>query len=249
MLSVTAQAGVVVHMADRQSGAAAQAKDNSVIYAQDGFLRIDDLDDQGRVDRMTLFRDGVVWRVEVPKRTFQKYDKNAMRALQGGMQAQMQAALQNMPPDKRAAFEARIQAMQQRALDFSLSDAGRGDRVDAYACEIWQMSRNGKPSAEYCVASKGSLPGGDELVNASHKAAAIANEVLSAAPQFARAMPPLYILYGKMEGFPVMVRQLSGGRSTNDTILTKIERQSLAADKFQIPQGFTETQPGAGGAD
>jgi hypothetical protein len=177
---MSAQAGVVVHMA-RKGSAADQAKDHSVIYAQDGFLRLDDLDDQGRVVRLTLFRDGVVWQVEVPKRTFQKFDKNAMAAMQGGMQGRMQAMMQNMPAEKRALFEQRIKTMQQKTADYSLSDAARSDRVDSYACEIWQMSRNGKPSEEYCVASKGSLPGGDELVNASHKAAATANDILSAA--------------------------------------------------------------------
>lgn len=244
LLSMTAQAGVVVHMA--QKGSADKAKDRSVIYAQDGFLRVDDLDQQGHVDRMTLFRDGVVWQVEIPQRTFQKFDKNAFAATMGGRQAQMQAMLANLPPEKRAVMEARMQAMQNKPLDYSLADAGRSESVNSYSCEIWQMTRNGKISAEYCVASRGSLPGGDELVNSSHKAAAIASDVVSAVPQMARAVPPLFILYGKMEGFPVLVRQISGYSTPDETVLSRIERQTLAADKFQIPQGFTETQLDAG---
>ncbi|HEY2465386.1 MAG TPA: hypothetical protein VGI32_15105 [Steroidobacteraceae bacterium] len=247
MLTVTAQAGVVVHMA--QKGAAGeQAKDRSVIYAQDGFLRVDDLDSQGRVDRMTLFRDGVVWQVEIAERTFQKFDKNAFAAQQGGMQARMQAMAATLPPDKRAVFEARMQAMQQKAIDYSLADAGRSERVNTYSCEVWRVTRNGNVSAEYCIAAKGSLPGGDELVDASHKAAAIAVDVVSAVPQMAQAVPPLYLLYGKMDGFPVLVRQISGNSTADETSLSRIERQALAPEKFEIPHGFTETQPGAGRA-
>ena len=244
LLSMTAQAGVVVHMA--QKGSADKAKDKSVIYAQDGFLRVDDLDEQGHVDRMTLFRDGVVWQVEIPQRTFQKFDKNAFAALMGGRQTRMQAMLATLPPEKRAVMEARLQAMQNKSIDYSLADAGRSETVNSYSCEVWQMTRNGKVSAEYCVASKGSLPGGDELVNSSHKAAAIATDVVSAVPQMAQAVPPLFILYGKMEGFPVRVRQISGRSTPDETVLSRIEQQTLAADKFQIPQGFTETQPGEG---
>jgi hypothetical protein len=61
----------------------------------------------------------------------------------------------------------------------------------------------------------------------------------------AHAVPPLFILYGKMEGFPVLVRQISGS-TPDETVVSRIERQTLPADKFQIPQGFTETQPDAG---
>ena len=249
LLSVTAaHAGVVVHMAQKSSSGD-QAKERSVVYAQDGFLRIDDLDGEGHVQHLTLFLDGVIWRAEVAQRTFQKFDKNAMAVRQNGMQERMQAMMQNMPPEKRAMFEERMKAMQQHAVDYALSDTGRSEHAGSYPCEIWQLSRSGKLSTEYCVASKGSLPGGDELVNASHKAAAVAADVMSASPMIAKAMPPLYTLYGKMDGFPVLVRRMSGGKPSEETIVTAIERKSLPADKFAIPQGFTETQPGAAGAD
>jgi hypothetical protein len=51
-----------------------------------------------------------------------------------------------------------------------------------------------------------------------------------------------------MDGFPVLVRHLSGGSHSDENVVTRIERTSLPADKFEIPQGFTETQPGADGA-
>ena len=53
-------------------------------------------------------------------------------------------------------------------------------------------------------------------------------------------------ILARREGFPVLVRQISGYSTPDETVLSRIERQTLPADKFQIPQGFTETQLDAG---
>ncbi len=248
LYATAAQAGVVVHMASKQLPAD-QPKDHSILYAQDGYLRIDGLDDQGHVRDIQLIRDGVIWMVDVPKRTFRKLDKSAMAAQQSGLQDKMQAMMQNMPPERRAMFEARMKAMQAQTHNYTLSDAGRSERVGSYSCEIWQATRDGKISTEYCVAAKGSIAGGDELVAASHKAAAVATDVMSASPQMSRAISPIYTLYGKMDGFPVLVRHMSGGKAEHEETVTAIERQSLAADKFAIPKGFTEATQDNLGAD
>ena len=249
LLAMTAaQAGVVVHMA-RKNSPTDQPKDHEVVYVQDGLLRIDELDAQGHVQDLTLFRDGTIWKVDVQKHTFQKFDKNAMAAQQNGMKDKMQAMMQNMPPQQRALLEERMKAMQQKSSDSTVTDAGRSEHVGSYTCEIWQMSSNSsKLVSEYCVASKGNLPGGDELVNASHKAAAVAADVVAAAPQIAKAMPPIYTVYGKVEGFPVLVRHMVGGKPSSEETVTAIQRQSLPADKFEIPKGFTEIKLGAAGA-
>ncbi len=159
------------------------------------------------------------------------------------MQARMQAAMQNMPPERRAMFEAKMKELQQKTHDYALTNAGHSEHVGSYSCEIWNLARDGKQISEYCVAAKGSLPGGDELIAASHKAATVALDVLSAAPQMAKAMPPIYALYGKMDGFPVLTRHLFNGKTEGEDLVTAIERQSLPANKFEIPKGFTETPP------
>ena len=243
-----AQAGVVVHMGAKGSSDNTP-KPDEVVYAQDGMLRIDKLDNEGHVRDITLIRDGAIWNVEVAKRTFMKFDKNAMAAQQGAMSERMQAALQNMPPDRRAMVEQRMKAMQEETHAYTLTDAGRSEHVGAYSCQIWQASRDGKPIAEYCVAPKGSLAGGDELIAAAHKASMVAVDVSSASPQMARMMSPVYALYGKMDGFPVLTRHIYGGAAHDETFVTGIEKKSLPADQFAIPKGFTEVTPGKSEAE
>lgn len=243
-----AQAGVVVHMGAKGSSDNAPRADQ-VVYAQDGMLRIDKLDDAGHIRDITLIRDGAIWNVEVAKRTFMKFDKNAMAAQQNEMSDRMKAAMQNMPPERRAMLEQRMKAMQQETHAYTLTDAGRSEHVGAYSCQIWQAARDSKPIAEYCVAPKGSLAGGDELVDAAHKASAVAVDIFSASPQLARAMSPVYALYGKMNGFPVLTRHISGGAAESETVVTGIEKKSLPADQFAIPKGFTEVTPGQRASD
>ncbi len=234
-----AHAGVVVHLGDKESADGAP-KNQQVVYAQDGLLRVDKLDDQGRVRDFTLIRDGAVWDIDTQKRTFRKFDKNAVAAQQSEMSDRMQAMLQSMPPEKRAMLEERMKAIQQKTHDYELKDTGRSEHVGAYTCQVWQAVRDGKPVTEYCVVPKGSLTGGDELVTATHNASAIAADVVSASPQMARAISPVYKAYGKLDGFPVLTRHLSDGETHKETIVTGIEKKSLPADQFAIPKGYTE---------
>ncbi len=233
------RAGVVVHMSG-SAGADGAAKHQQTLYAQDGLLRIDKLDEQGKVRDFTVFRDGAIWDVDPQKHTFRKFDKNAMAAEQKVMSDRMQAMMQNMPPERRAMVEQRMKAMQGESHDYQVTNSGRSEHVGAYTCQIWQAVRDGKPVTEYCVVPKGSLTGGDELATATHNASLIAADMASASPQMARAISPVYKMYGKLDGFPVMTRQMSGGGAPEETIVTGIEKKSLPADQFTIPKGYTE---------
>jgi len=242
-----AQAGTVVHL-DRRSLPDGQARPQTVIYAQSGQFRMDTLDAKGHVRDFVLVRDGNIWQVDVEKRSFYKFDKAALAGQQSQMQERMQAMLQNLPPERRAMMEERMKGMMQRMQQTSvtLTDTGRGDRAGSWSCKVWQLLRNGKAVSESCIASRGSLTGGDELVDATHKASAVATDVLSSLPA-TRAAAQQFVLYGKSDGFPVRTRTLSGGRAESEEIVTSIERQSLPADKFAIPKGFTQTT--LGGSD
>lgn len=235
------QAGTVVHL-DRRGLPNGQAHPQSVVYAQGGQFRMDTLDEKGYVRDFVLVRDGSIWQVDVEKRTFYKFDKPALAGQQDQLQERMQAMLQNMPADQRAMMEARMKGMMQKTQQTSvtMTDTGHGDHAGSWSCKVWQLLRNGKAVSESCIASRDTLTGGDELVDATHKASAVAIDVLSSLPA-ARAAAQQFSLYGKVDGFPVRTREISGGKAESEDVVTSIERQSLPADKFAIPKGFTQT--------
>lgn len=177
-----AQAGVVVHFSSK-SLPSGQPHDDQVMYAQDGFFRIDKLDSQGYVREINILRDGVIWSVDVPAHTFRKVDKSAMAARHGAMEDKMKGYLETLPPEKRAMLEQHMASMQQTTHDYSMSDSGSTEHAGSYSCEVWQASRGGKVFTENCIAPQSSIPGGDELVKAAHNAATIAADVISAMPQ------------------------------------------------------------------
>jgi hypothetical protein len=238
------QAGTVVHL-DRRDLPDGKAQPKTVIYAQGGQFRMDTLDDKGHVRDFVLVRDGTIWQVDVEKRAFYKFDKAGLAGQQGQMQQRMEAMLQNMPPERRALMEARMKGMMQKMQQTTatVTDTGHTDRAGSWSCEVWQVLRNGNTVSESCIASRGSLTGGDELVDATHKASAVAADVLSSLPA-TRSTAQRFALYGKVDGFPVRTREISRGKADSEDLVTSIERQSLPADKFAIPKGFTQTTMG-----
>jgi hypothetical protein len=239
--SAAVQAGTVVHF-DRRDGADDKTRPQSVIYAQDGNFRMDTLDEKGHVQDFVLVRDGSIWQVDTEKRTFYKFDKSALSGQQDEMQQRMQAMLQSLPPERRAIMQARMQTMMQSLQQTSMTttDTGHSDRAGSWSCEVWQLLRNGKPINESCVAPSSSLPGGEELVEATHKAAAVAQDVLASLPA-TRSAAQRFAVYGKFDGFPVRTREISGGTTESEDVATSIERRALPADTFAIPRGFTQT--------
>jgi hypothetical protein len=241
MGAAAAQAGTVVHT-EWRSLPDGTPRPHSVIYAQDGQFRMDSLDADGHVQDFVLVRDGSIWQVNVTRRTFYLFDKAAVANQQTAMQGRWQSMLQRLPAEQRAAMEARMQGIMQQAQqsDLSMTDTGHTDRVGSWTCEVWRLQVNGKPMSDACIAPRGELTGGDELVESTHKAADVAADVLGSVVG-ARASQMRMALYGKSDGFPVRTRQLDGDTPEDEEIVTSIKTRPLPPDTFAIPKGFTQT--------
>lgn len=236
LVSLSAEAGSVLKVDAKDS--AGKATPREVYYAQDGMLRVDELDASGAVTRATLVRDGVIWQVDPGERTFTRVDAASLKQMFAGNDSRMEAMLANMPPEKRALMESRMAQMKQKGAttQFTFSDTGRSDHEGQYSCRVWQEQRNGQPFAEYCVVAAASLPAGAELDTAIKKASATVGKVVAAVPQM-EAQAERITRLGTMGGFPARSRV---GTHADEHVLASAQAQSLPADKFAIPQGYTE---------
>jgi len=245
LLATTAHAGAVLKVDARDSSG--KTSPSEVWYAQDGMLRVDSLDSRGEVTRSEIVRDNAIWRVNPGAKTYSRLDQQSVKAMFGARQEQMDAMLARLPPDKRAALEARMQKVQGGASDFSLVDTGKTDQSGKYSCHVWQQLHGSTPFMDFCVVPASSLPDGADLAASLQKALDTLNQVLSGVPQLAKAADHITRL-GKMGGFPVRTRELSStGAPENERVLTSAQAQALPPDKFAIPQGFTEAAPGKEG--
>ncbi|MBV9344240.1 MAG: hypothetical protein JOZ03_04535 [Gammaproteobacteria bacterium] len=249
IIAPAALAGAILKV-DRKDSAG-KTVPHEVYYAQDGMLRIDSVDEHGTVGSFDVVRDGVIWRVDLRNRTFTRVDADTMKQMMGGNSSQLQAALANLPPERRAALQARLSQMQQHggASDYVFTDTGRSEQAGQYSCRVWTETHNGKPFAEYCVVATSSLPAGSELADAMKKAYATASQVLAGVPLAARQAERLTRME-KMNGFPARRRSLgSSGQAEDENVLESAQSQQLPADKFAIPKGFTEKPLGEHGGD
>jgi hypothetical protein len=238
LFSLGAHAGAVLKMDTKD--AAGKTQPFETYYAQDGMLRIDRLDDHGGITGTTLVRDGTVWEIKPAERTFTRVDPAALGQFEGDANSRMQAMIASMPPEKRAMMEARMAQMKQKSAStqFTFTDTGKSDKVGSYSCRLWEEQRNGKPFGQYCVVPTSSLPAGGELETALKKATATAGQILASVPMLA-AQAEHITRFGQMNGFPASART-----SGDEHVLTSAQAQSLPADKFAIPQGFTERKLG-----
>jgi hypothetical protein len=242
--TMSVHAGVVLQVSERELPSGSPAP-SEIYYAQDGMMRIDELNAAGAVTRTNVVRDGVIWEINPQERTFTRIDAATMKSFFGGQNAQMQAMLAKLPPEQQAAMQARVAQMQQRTIAFSYTDAGHADQAGQYSCRVWTEQLSNRPYAEYCVVSSSSLPGGAELSVSMKKALDTVAALTAGVPQMEKSAEH-FSRMEKMNGFPVRQRFLSStGQASREKLLTSADTQSLSGDKFAVPQGFTEKPLGA----
>lgn len=239
LFSLSAHAGAVLKMDTKDAGGKTQPFET--YYAQDGMLRIDRLDAHGGITGTTLVRDGTVWEIDPAERTFTRVDPASLGQFASESSSQMEAMIASLPPEKRAMMEARMGQMKQKAAttQYTFTDTGRSDHAGQYPCRVWEEQRSGKPFAQYCVVPASSLPAGAELETALKKATATAGQIIASVPMLAPRAEHLTRL-GQMNGFPASSRTGGG----DEHVLSSAQAQSLPADKFAIPKGFTEKKLG-----
>jgi hypothetical protein len=190
----------------------------------------------------------VIWEVDTQQRTYTRIDQATAKTFFGAQHGKLDAMLASLPPEKRALMQARVAQMQQPHQD-TFTDTGRTETSGWYSCRMWQELHAGHPYAEYCVVAASSLPGGAELAASMHTAIATTNQLIAGIPQLARSAEHLTRL-DKLNGFPVLQRFLSpSGKVEHEDVLTSAEKRAQPADKFAIPQGFTEKPLGKSASD
>jgi hypothetical protein len=237
----TAHAGVVIHTSGKDLKSGRDA-DHQIYYVQNTLVRIESGDEHGQTRQITLFRDNALWELQPAQHTYTKMDKAAMQQAN----QQMEQQLAGMPPEQRARIEKMMGGANgkapggQSAQEGTWTDTGKTETVGKYTCHVWEIRFNGKLEAQYCVVPTSTLPGGDELFNAMREVGKTVRDLMSALPRAAAAGSRELAAFDRLQGYPVLVRHFSGETPTREDVLQSVERQSIPASQFEIPQGYTE---------
>ena len=233
-----AQAGVYLEMGHVDLAQPKAKPEPLKVWAQDGAMRSEAGDAGGG---FSILRDQKLYVVEPKQKSFRVIDKAAVERMGQHLAAlhdQMQARLAKMPPEQRAAMEQMMQGRMPGAetVKPEVRETSRSEKVGGHACKIWEILRGTEKEQELCVAAPGALPGGDELFAALKQMAALTEGLGSNYSGRDSYLAEVQ----RIGGVPILTREFQGGKATEETRLVTVRSESVAAERFQVPAGFSE---------
>lgn len=166
-------------------------------------------------------------------------DTKRMKERMAGAQAQMAERMKDMPPEQRK----RAEEMMARfgggpggaGMQIKYEPLGTKKKVNGFACEMYRVTMNGRPSSESCIA-----PWSSNIVS---KAETEKWKKLQA--ELAKSfdmMPGFRNDQLSAPGIPVEQTHLGPDGKTAEwtSVLKSISRDPVPASTFEIPAGFTK---------
>ena len=176
-------------------------------------------------------------------------DKSFASDVKSEMEKAMEEALAQVPPEQRAMVEKMMkqrmpnmenQAPKVEMPEIDIRETSRDDTVNGYDCKYYEQFRNDQKESEYCVASWSELEVGNNIQtsfkNMSEFMKGFLEEIQKISPVQMNDNP--FAQMEEMEGFPVLSRQFSNGKATQESILSSIEEQDIDASEFSAPDGY-----------
>jgi hypothetical protein len=205
---------------------------------------------------VAIFKDKAMFVLDPKTKSYRKIDKatvDQMATKLADARKQMQAAMANMPPERRAMMEKMLGQMGGAGADQGpkrvLKKTARTETVAGIKCTVWEASVGSDKVEELCAAPTGSVAGGDEMIKTMREV----GEMLKAFTQSFGAGSKMDNDWRDMEtinGVPVLTRDFSDGKVSSETRLTAARKESVAAGQFEMPAGYTEKKisfgPGPG---
>jgi hypothetical protein len=221
-------------------------------YAQDGNARIEG------ADGISIFRDGAVYALDPSDRSYHVMDKATMEQLSARVKqkraegrAQMQAELSKLPPEKRAAAEAKLaqqglgpEGLPRQQVD--ARDTGKAESINGRPCHVWDIVRDGALDEQFCVAPFASLPGGDEIQALMRSYEGFFEQMaeLMSGPVGSGARDTMrdeFALWKKLDGFPLATRGYAHGvLEDSETVVATWKSKTVPAAMFDVPSNYTK---------
>jgi hypothetical protein len=122
-------------------------------------------------------------------------------------------------------------------------DAGRAETVDGRSCRVWTVKRNDVAEQQHCVVPFDTLPGNEDLRAVFDRMASLLGELRKALPQGDDDPNAEFEVYAKMNGYPVLTRELSKDKPTGEeTRLVAWRAERVPAAKFEVPAGYEKRE-------
>lgn len=237
-----ARAGVVITMQTEVSG---DASHTDTIYLEPDRLRQNAGSNAELIYRGDLKK---VWMLHDADHTYREMDPEAMQAMRTQMEAamaQMRERMQSMPEEQRKRMESLMGGDKAAAKPVSYEKAGPPKKIGQWTCTPYSVQGGPVEKEELCVArmSDVGLKRGD--LKAFEDLSGFMQQMMPTGPG-AGPRPASLDIEGmsKAVGYdavPIQMSQLGDdGKVEHQTTVTKVERQTIAANLFEVPADYTK---------
>jgi hypothetical protein len=196
---------------------------------------------------VAIFKDRAMYVLDPQSKSYRRIDKatiDQMAAKLGEARKQIEAAMANVPPERREMMEKMLGQMgaggaATAASKRTLKNSGRTETVAGLKCTVWEVSVSGQKEEELCAAPPASVPGGDEMM----KTLRDVGEMLKGFTQGFGAGSGADNAWRDMDtinGVPILVRDYTAGKVSSETRLSAARKETVAGARFEIPAGYAE---------
>ncbi|WP_116807080.1 DUF4412 domain-containing protein [Steroidobacter cummioxidans] len=240
-LALTAHAGTKMETVSRDLSGGRSTTVNT--WAQGGMMRVETQANESTV----LFKDDTIYAISHKDKSYVAMDRASMKRMAEQLNPalqMLQERMKTMTPEQRAQMEkmlgTRIPGAQEAPTE--IKRTSRNDKINGYSCTYVEVREAGVLTDELCVVPANALKGSAELMNSAQKMSALLQDMMAGmdAPWMKQMVQKQLQNFEALGGIPVVSRHFVDGKPQNETSLSNISSQTLAASLFEIPAGYTK---------
>lgn len=161
-------------------------------------------------------------------------------------QIRLQERLAKLPPEQRVVAEQQLRGLSGSAAaqPATYAKTGMAKAVSSWRCEVYGKTVDGQKSEELCIAPMTALGLADADFRALDMFSAFMGPIATS-PIAPRADYLNWTVMNKAIGFsgiPLEATLLNGGRPALQDTMQKVERTTIPAAEFDLPQGLTKRE-------
>lgn len=215
-------------------------------WAQGGMMRVETQSN----DSTMIFKDDTIFAISHKDKTYIAMDRESMKRMADQINPALKALqerMKNMSPEQRAQMEKMLGGripggMGEPEKPQEIKRTSRNDKINGYGCTYVEVREGGVLTDEVCVAPSSALKGSAEVMAAAKRMTAVMQDMMSSmdAPWLKQMAQKQMQNFEALGGIPVLSRHFDDGKPQNETTLSNISSEALAATMFEIPAGYSK---------
>ncbi len=191
----------------------------------------------------------LVWIVDHDRKSYIQMDRETMQQMANqfaGVYAELEARLAKLPPEQRAQAERMFKDRLPQATETpprgELINTGEPQTINGYQCIKYEFYLNGVQDSELWVTRSSEL-NFSSMAELLESMGEFYSGLTRNLPGGAESADFDFEIFGQLDGFPILIRNLDGDRVTTETLMRQIRTEEVRDDFFDPPEGYTKVSP------